>query len=156
LVKKSIDDFAATHHKLLEDQFEASLDALPDQAPPAAPEYGMVTELAGADFEGFADVLRYEYVLDPNAERLALRTMSMTIPITATRSLGLNMSTTGTWLSLLHSAKPSALLCGRERTKVTVCLDYGGLDVFIVRFAPHGSSWAPEGIAWQQRGQSTP
>src|SRR5262249_38811325 len=95
----------------------------------------------------------YEYVLDPSPEHLAMRSLFMLLPATSARALGLTVSTVASWMGFLRIAKPSASACLREPARAAICIDYGGLDVFVVTLVAKGGRWVPEAIAWRQLGR---
>ena len=153
-VKQALLSFASAQRGLLDARFAAELRALPTTSAPASPEYGTVLEIRGDDLESqsMVESMTAEYVLDPNPERLAQRAMFMLLPIYMSR-VGMTMANVSSWLGFFHVARPQVSSCGGDATHAVICIDYGGLDVLLVRLAVRGPAWVPELMSWQQRGR---
>jgi hypothetical protein len=155
-IQRAVGKLTVVDRAELATRFAADLRELPRTSPPAAPEYGPVADLRAVDLESIGETMAQEYLLDPNPERLALRGVFMVLPLQMARSLGLPTRTVAAWLGFLRMARPLASHCGHDGTQVAICLDYGGLDVFVVTLAARGATWVPQEISWQQRGRADP
>ncbi len=58
-------------------------------------------------------------------------------------------------LGFLYYAKPAMSLCARDDARATLCIDYGGLDIFTVELASAPPVWTVSAITWHQRGRSS-
>jgi hypothetical protein len=85
--------------------------------------------------------------------RLARTAMSMFLPVMAQRA-GLPISKIGGWMGFLAAAEPAVRRCERGPERATLCVDYGGLDVFVVAMVKQGGDWAVKGVAWRQKGRA--
>ena len=152
-LRAALDSFRAEHHELLEQRFLASVAALPRSEAPASPAFGLVVELPGGELDGFAEATRLNWQLDPDATKLALTNIGMTLPILMSHHLGMTTADIGRWMTFLRAAKPAIGVCKRSDTEVTVCVSYGGLDVFLVSLQAGGGAWGLSALSWQQRGR---
>jgi hypothetical protein len=150
-LKQALDRFAVGHQRLLADHFTASFAALPPGTPPSA-GYTDFVDVRARDQPELAEVARYQYTIDPVPGHLALRTMAVVLPVTMARTLRLSSAEVSEWISFLFMAKPDIRACGAGPTMRTVCVDYGGLDVFIVTFVPRDPVWVLDRLIWRHRG----
>jgi len=152
-IQRALDHVAGAARAGLAARFADELRALPKRPSPAAPEFGPVVNLWAKDLAPISETMANEYVLDPNPERLALRSVLMVLPTQIAPSLGLADGRAAAWQGFLRMARPVACDCGHDDTEATICLDYGGLDVFVVTLATRGATWVPRAISWQERGR---
>jgi hypothetical protein len=150
-LKAALARFAAEHQQLLADHFAASYAALPQGAPPGA-GYTDVVDVRTRDQPEIADVAGYQYTVDPVPGHLAQRMMAVALPLSMARTLGLSAAEASDWMSFLFMAKPEIRACGAGPATRTVCVDYGGLDVFVVTFVPRDPVWVLDEIVWRRRG----
>jgi hypothetical protein len=150
-LREAVGRFRDEHRALLEKRFRASLDALPAGTAPGD-GYGVVAETAATDSDALADGTGFMYALNPDASHLARMAISMFAP-TMARDAGMSIARIGAWIAFFATAAPVLRRCGGADGHV-VCVDYGGLDVFVVTFTSRGAGWGVSGVAWKQRGHT--
>lgn len=142
--------FRDGHRELLGRAFRASLDALPAGALPGD-GYRVVAETKPEDAAAIADGTGFLYTLHPDATQLARTAISMFAPVLASEA-GMSVADIGSWLGFFAAAAPELRRCDRT----VVCVDYGGLDVFVVTLVEQGSGWGASSVAWRQRRLAPP
>ena len=85
-----------------------------------------------------------------NVEITARRFMSQSLPI-ALQHDGSPTNDIGLWLGFLHAARPVIAHCGRNNEAVTICVDYGGRDVFVVELAQRDGALVGRKLDWLQQ-----
>lgn len=150
-LKESVARFRDEHRELLARTFADSLAALPAGSVPAD-GYGVVAETAAETAAGLAESTGFVYALNPDATHLSRMAISMFAPVLA-READMSLASIGSWLGFFASAAPAVRRCEAAADRAVVCVDYGGLDVFVVSLASQGSAWAVRSVSWRQRGR---
>lgn len=150
-VRAAIRAFTEEHRPWLAGRLRASVAALEDAAPPAEPDYQALLEIEPAELTEVGEVVLMVEVLDPDVRQVVRRTLSMTLPAAMVHELTLPGDLTALWLGWLATAEPAWRRCGAEGRRLTVCADYGGLDVFAVELMDTDGLWVPVRLRWWQR-----
>lgn len=150
-LKSAMDQFTATHAKPLRERFESGVAKLKDASTPAAPEFRQVLAMEDQMVAVAASSARFAYLFHPDLEVICRMALSSSLPVAMSRVLGMATSDIGSWLGFLSAAKPVLHGCGKAGQDLTVCVDYGGVDIFVLRFSDDGTMWAPSAITWWQR-----
>ena len=64
------------------------------------------------------------------------------------RDLGFNMTQVGAWIAFLGMAEPEWYSCGTDVPYATVCLSYGGLDIFRVVLKVENGAADLQQVSW--------
>jgi hypothetical protein len=150
-LRQAIDRFALAHADALDAVFQKALADLPVRQPPTAPAY---TERATASPELVATaaaVGHFAYTFRPEPESVTKSSVGTVLPVLMSTSLGMPTSEISGWIGFFQAAKPSLGLCGRTEQRVSLCMDYGGQDVFVLDLERDQGVWAPAGLAWWQK-----
>lgn len=151
LLKDAIRGFADEHRALLRERLAASEAALVPGAQPAEPAYERLGAASDAAVVDFGPMVALLEVLDPDIPGVVRRTLSVAVPSILIEELSAPPDVIGLWLGYLSTARPTWRACGRTERRLTVCADYGGLDVFVVELVRSESLWTPAAVAWWQR-----
>src|SRR5262249_14330140 len=131
-IQRELDRLADTGRNDLATRFTDGLRLLPKRSVPAAPEVGPIVNLRAHGLAPIGDIMADEYLIDPDPGRLALERALLVLPTQISASIGLAARHAAAWESFLRMARPVACDCGHDDREATICLDYGGLDVFVV------------------------
>lgn len=159
-LQAAITEFAAANRALLDERFDASVEALEEGAPPSAPELALRLEVEDPRaLEAAAVIAWLVQTLNPDVQSVARRTITTLLP-SAAREQGFTTSELAMWLTFFATAEPTWRRCGGTGDVLVVCADYGGLDIFVVRlehtlepvpeFPGARSAWAPRALQWWQ------
>jgi len=145
----AVEDFRRHHEELLTSRFLASVNRLPQGELPQAPSYKPLCT-AGDELFG-EDAFRLLFTYDPDAVHLARRALSISLPVAMMKDLSLTHEQIGQWLGFVDLATPTHRLCRRTADTITVCIDYGSLDVFAIDLKRKGHEWMASSMTWWQK-----
>lgn len=130
----------------------ASVEALPSGTMPAEADYEV-----RATFEHDSPALAREVealhvAVTPDVADIARRFASRNITIAMTRELALPTQEIGLWTVFFDVALPTVTRCRATDDALSVCIDYGSLDVLVVDFmADPDVAWLPHRVQWLAR-----
>lgn len=151
--KTAIEDFGREHSGMLRKIFEDSIKALPAGEPPEPSEFRKILALdADEGGQGVLEGLKLQWVLFPEIDKVVLSAVNYIFPGAAFNQKTMTPAQIGAWLFFIHAALPQQKLCGREEDQITICADYGGRDVFVVKLQPLEYAWVLDSVTWWQRG----
>lgn len=106
-------------------------------------------------------------IVVPDIRRYFRSMMSAVFPTVMRQELGLSPAQVSMWLGFLYLAEPDWSVCSKGDATLSVCADYGGLDVFVLTLdfeKPYeilflgttpvrmdAGMWAPKSFAWWRR-----
>lgn len=130
----------------------ASVEALPSGAMPAQADYQV-----RATFEHDSPVLAREVealqvAVTADVRDVARRFASRNITIAMTREMELPTQEIGVWTVFFDVALPTVTRCRATDDALSICIDYGSLDVLVVDFMPDPDvAWLPHRVQWLGR-----
>jgi hypothetical protein len=138
------------HADEIKRRYDASIAALRDMDVPSASTHDERASLDMPDDVEAREAAAMFWALDADVEQSARRTLSMYLHVAMTQA-GLPMEKISVWLGFLHTARPVTARCGQQADTVSVCVDYGGVDVFVIDVVPHANAWVPKRLRWMQK-----
>ncbi len=130
---------------------QASVTALADGEPPSERDYRVLAtfehevELVVREVEGTQAALAANVV--DSAQRFAMQYLVLAM----SEDQGMDTATVGQWMLFFNVAEPAVRRCGSTETTMTVCLDYGSLDILVVDMIADDGLWLPRRLQWLQR-----
>jgi len=130
----------------------ASVDALPEGPMPAEADYEV-----RATFEHESPVLAREVealavAVGGDVVEAARRFATRNLTISMTRELELPTQEIGLWTVFFNIALPVVTRCKATGEALSICIDYGALDVLVVDFmADPDVAWIPHRVQWLGR-----
>jgi hypothetical protein len=134
--------------KLLQ-EYDTSYQSLPRRAAPHNRDYEQI--LFKQEFNFPKDSMAAYATLYPDIRKMAKLMLSSLLPLTLSGELGFSVSQIGNWMAFLTLAEPVLYRCDTDGKYVTVCLDYGGLDIFQLGFATEENIPIVKHLSWYRR-----
>lgn len=156
-LKQALDQLAVAQRAAYSARFLTQLRALPAAQPPVAPAYGIVLRLEQDQLAPIVEAARYQFLTDPRVERVAMGGLFTVLPVELSRTLAMQTKDVAAWVTFLQLARPVISRCAPvEAEHATVCLDYGGLDIFVIKLGIENDAWVPRSVVWHQLGRLAP
>ncbi|MEZ4449056.1 MAG: hypothetical protein R3B09_06190 [Nannocystaceae bacterium] len=134
------------HRDRLAQRWDADLRGLPTATAPAEPEYRLVATLQG--LPGIHEAEAASQLADRGLRGTLRRSLAMVLPITMSTELGMPTADVGRWLAFFSLAEPEYTRCGGDDS---LCVSYGGLDVFVFTMTRFDGVTVVQSIQWMQR-----
>ena len=139
------------HREAIEKAIAASVEALPEGTPPTEARYEVLGTFDIAGEQGPREVEGIQAALVADVSDTAKQFASRYLPIVMTQDLGMPGADVGMWVAFFGMAEPKVTKCAQAETELTLCLDYGGLDVLVIDSERVEELWVPVRVQWLQR-----
>lgn len=143
--------FGEAHGELVRARLAASVAALRPGEPPGGPWYADVVRVDPALLAEAGRVVTLVEVVEPDVRAAVRRTLGLTLPPALAADPDAPPGAALRWQAFLAAAEPTWRNCGSDPRHLTVCVDYGGLDIFVVELLRAGDLWSPVAVTWWQR-----
>jgi hypothetical protein len=150
-VGAAVRQFGAAHAGALRERLAASVAALPRGDPPGGPWFADIVTVDPAILAEVGRTVALFELLDPDVRSLVRTTLALTLPAAMAEDARATPEQVGRWLAFLALAEPTWRDCGGDARHLTVCAEYGGVDIFVVELLRSGDLWLPVAVTWWQR-----
>ena len=148
---RAIRQFGEAHREHIRARLAASAaDLLPGESP-SGPWFRALVTVAPAALSAVAATLSWFEVLEPDVRTVVRRTLTLTLPAAMAEDVSAEPALAARWLAFLTLAEPTWRNCGQDEDHLSVCAEYGGVDIFVVELLRSGYLWLPVAVTWWQR-----
>lgn len=148
-LQKAVLNARTVNAAMLQRQFEESYKALATKPAPEKGKYELILE--NRDFAHMKDNLLAYGTFFPDVKRLTQMVLTSVMPMSLARDLGFNITQVGAWIGFLGMAEPEWYACGADAAYATICLNYGGLDIFVIVLTLADGGAGLKQVSWYRR-----
>ena len=151
-LRKALTEGRAAQREAVRAAVLASVERIDAADAPSADDYDV-----RATFEHDSPILAREVeglqvAVTPDLAEVALRFATRNLTFAMTRELDLPGEEIGLWSVFFNVALPATTRCSATEDTLSICIDYGSLDVLVVDFmADPDVAWIPHRVQWLQR-----
>lgn len=150
-MRRAMLDGRDLHREAIEKAITASAAALPEGKAPGEARYDVLGTFDIAGEQGPREVEGIQAALAADVSVTAQQFASRYLPILMRQDMGMDTAEIGMWLAFLNTARPGVTRCEQSERALTLCLDYGGLDVLVVDNERVEELWVPVRVQWLHR-----
>ena len=146
-LREAVIAFHKKHKDLILQLFHRSMDQLSHSKQPPPSLYKKIITITARQLRILALQYNIIFPLFPDVSTLIRNSLSFLPPGLVTRH-GMSRLEIASWMGFLNLAQPTWHLCGHQPGQATICADYGGLDIFVIRLARGKMLWLPTSMTW--------